>query len=58
MLFCIVIANAVTYLHDFVSNQVSDSPALVNRKLLNVRQEVLIDLLLRQHFGEVDNAVN
>jgi len=46
MLSGVLNANYVCDIHDFVGYQISDSPALVNSKLLKIWHQVLVYLLV------------
>lgn len=58
MFFGVFSPDSIAYLHDLVSNKVSDSPAFVDSELFDVRNQILVDLVHWKHLGKVDDAVN
>jgi len=51
-------SNAIAYFHNFVCDKISDSPWFINCEFFDVWDQVLVNLIHRQCFGEQNDAVD
>lgn len=58
MLLRILNSNTISNFHDLVGNEVPDSPRLIHCKLLDVRHQILVNLIVWQSFCEVNTAID
>lgn len=58
MLLRILQANSIGDLHDFICDEISYSPTFINGKLFDIRDQTLLDFVVRQSLGKMDATID